>query len=1128
MIIAAQANESLVVYLQSDSAVTISNEGDAIEIFSAQNIVIVHRRNTNPLQIAFDNTVVSAYLLDDSTSLIAWDIDGVVVLSDARTGIEIWRTQLPLGANPIAAVSDGAGTYFIIDASGVAFSISRTDDQVSIKLVPFLEFDILDVLHISPATLGFVGSNGSIQVIKFGANGAEVMWMRDNVQIRKIIGISQELEAGVVASTTDNRLVSINASSFKTLRENIHRHTYGATLSGLLEFQGSDKILVYPWFNVSGDPAYIIFETLERLRSRSNPLGIILSANSRFVGLEVDTGVIEVFDLKTLSALLSEFAEERARNLLSEALVSAEKLSVVSGMQEACMRNGLADELQSFSKFLNKDRLDDKRRIVARAEYYVAQECKTFTEERRAREQLSRVSRLVEREHFSANDYREIDSTRNILRKERILERDLSRAWIAKLLLEFNAEDRSYRSAEKLLLVKKIVSRIDAIERQRLNSLRGSDPSLVMGITSNFMGNNSHISRSELNSLFEMSDRSKVISELLSERLDSSRRALRGVGDTGGSLSFASPTSNAARSSAPVPTPTPAAPRVAIIDPTTSVNGTINPISDDVAPGRDKWPRNSLYTRRNNQFGTRSERIDEAVRRGVLVDQEIITFDDFVGPDMHTIKTPTDGSTLGAAVGVAAIPENLKRESIATHLLEVILRTPDAPTPGQTPARTAVNYVFVVDRSSSMSREPLDIVKQTVLKIYENLGPNDALGIIAFDDQVETVLPATRVSNINKTDLVTRIRSIVAGGGTDLNLGIGFGFDEFARFDSLTRSNQLIILTDGQPTSGETEWYRIRQNVLENLKREPAQLIGLAIGSGADFNEMDALVGTSGGRAEAIVRLTDIEAVIGEEVTRQAFMAALGIEVLLKLNDAVGFRYFYGHTPVDDASRKNDIKAERDAIVQDAKQLGVEVGESIINDDNVGVRLFVPNLAYGESYILVFELAIPDTETLPQIGDLTVKYVDVPNAESRRIEYGINEASKDIDYSTIISHAMKLASSELVYASLDSVRNGQNSSANVELQAHAERLTTAAEEMSIAVLRDDAITLRQFSRLLSNSLKPRVLQDQKNTTNRSYVFSVSGRSVASPVLPHLAGAVMDHWSGLNSNYRRIKFFNENP
>jgi Ca-activated chloride channel family protein len=84
--------------------------------------------------------------------------------------------------------------------------------------------------------------------------------------------------------------------------------------------------------------------------------------------------------------------------------------------------------------------------------------------------------------------------------------------------------------------------------------------------------------------------------------------------------------------------------------------------------------------------------------------------------------------------------------------------------------RAPINLSLVLDRSGSMSGEPLLYSKKACQFVAEQMDVTDLLSLVAFDDEVRTVFPPSKVKH--KDLIKQRIESIEAGGSTNLSGGM--------------------------------------------------------------------------------------------------------------------------------------------------------------------------------------------------------------------------------------------------------------------------------------------------------------------------------------------------------------------
>ncbi|XP_032996617.1 inter-alpha-trypsin inhibitor heavy chain H4-like isoform X4 [Lacerta agilis] len=140
--------------------------------------------------------------------------------------------------------------------------------------------------------------------------------------------------------------------------------------------------------------------------------------------------------------------------------------------------------------------------------------------------------------------------------------------------------------------------------------------------------------------------------------------------------------------------------------------------------------------------------------------------------------------------------------------------------PSQMPAFPK-NVVFVIDKSGSMMGMKMQQTKEAMKKILEDLNPEDHFSLVLFSGAVtvwtSSLLQATK-ENVERAK--QHVENIDAGGNTDINRALQeaiYSLDKDTKAESLPDQSisMIILLTDGQPTTGETNTDRIQRNIRE-------------------------------------------------------------------------------------------------------------------------------------------------------------------------------------------------------------------------------------------------------------------------------------------------------------------------
>jgi Ca-activated chloride channel family protein len=191
--------------------------------------------------------------------------------------------------------------------------------------------------------------------------------------------------------------------------------------------------------------------------------------------------------------------------------------------------------------------------------------------------------------------------------------------------------------------------------------------------------------------------------------------------------------------------------------------------------------------------------------------------------------------------------------------------------------RAPVNLAIVLDRSGSMNGEKIQRAKEAAVDAVRQLGPNDIVSIVTYDDVVNVLVPATKLTDVEQ--VVEKIRKIKVGGRTALFAGVSKGVAEVRKFLDKEHVNRVILLSDGLANIGPSSAGELA-SFGESLVKENISVSTFGLGLGYNEDLMSGLASNSGGNhlfvenAEVLAdvfrrEFDDVLSVVAQEVDIQ-------------------------------------------------------------------------------------------------------------------------------------------------------------------------------------------------------------------------------------------------------------------
>ena len=261
-------------------------------------------------------------------------------------------------------------------------------------------------------------------------------------------------------------------------------------------------------------------------------------------------------------------------------------------------------------------------------------------------------------------------------------------------------------------------------------------------------------------------------------------------------------------------------------------------------------------------------------------------------------------------------------------LLRVGVRAPDVLAGVAAPE----SIVVVMDRSGSMGQaagyrgerlERIQLAHRAVELLLEGLADGTRVGIVTYDDRVETVIEPTDVAG-NRDSIMTRVRDeVTPRGSTNAAAGLVSGYEmALAEADS-GRPVLVLLLSDGVANVGATRTDEILERIGE---RGDIGLSTIGVGLGP-FNDalMEQLANTADGTYHYIDSFREARRILAENLPSLLSVAARDAKIQVEFNPATVRSYrllgFENRDVADEDFRDNTVDAGEVGLGQSSTAL---------------------------------------------------------------------------------------------------------------------------------------------------------------------------------------------------------------
>lgn len=388
---------------------------------------------------------------------------------------------------------------------------------------------------------------------------------------------------------------------------------------------------------------------------------------------------------------------------------------------------------------------------------------------------------------------------------------------------------------------------------------------------------------------------------------------------------------------------------------------------------------------------------------------------------------------VGAAILLAAIPARagqvtlkvdmtnplLEAGAKRTVVLKVALQAAERE---QAAKRPPVNMALVIDKSGSMQGERIQQARQAALAAVDRLRDDDIISVVAFDDNVTVLVPATKASS--RAEIRRGIEQIQAGGSTALFAGTSKGAAEVRKFLEREQVNRVILLSDGQANVGPDSPGALGE-LGGSLMKDGISVTTIGLGLGYNEDLMVRLARESDGNHSFVENANDLVAIFDREFGEA--MSVIAQDVEIRIECGAGIR------PLRTLGRSSEIS-----------------GQTVITQLN--------QLYGGQERHLLLEVEVPahEPEAIVELASVTATFRDLgtnkQNALRGQAQAKVTASREEVaakENKDVVSDFVLLEAAAINQQAVQLRDEGQVEEARQLLKGNVERLRRVAADESM-------------------------------------------------------------------------------
>ena len=301
------------------------------------------------------------------------------------------------------------------------------------------------------------------------------------------------------------------------------------------------------------------------------------------------------------------------------------------------------------------------------------------------------------------------------------------------------------------------------------------------------------------------------------------------------------------------------------------------------------------------------------------------------------------------------------------------------------------NIVLLLDVSGSMSgATKIDLMKQAMIKMVENLNPDDTVSIVTYSKTTKVVIDGMTMSE-NANEIKRKINDLRADGGTNGSGGIQKAYEVAKSHFIEDGNNRIILATDGDFNIGISNVGDLKE-FISSKRDDGIYLTCIGLGYNNDYSTatMEALAKSGNGYWGYIHDMDDAQKLLVDDLASTIITIAKDVKAKIVFN-ADTVKYF--------------------------RLLGYE-GNILSSDDFDDEKTDAGEIGTGFTLSLCFEIQLQDGIELTQdldIANVNIRYKD-PNSSPEDTSSELDLPIKGDSYTDTPSQDDRFVSSVVEFA----------------------------------------------------------------------------------------------------------------